>query len=774
MGIGSVLAQDNCDCQVKGSITARENGLAVAGATIYLKEINKVTYTDSLGNYLLKNICPGTYTLVCRIIGYQERSVVINLTHTTEQDISLAEAHFHLQNISITAKKIEATSQAKNVLEGIDFDENKGKTLGEALKVLTGVSTLQTGNSIAKPIIHGMHSNRVLILNNGIRQEGQQWGSEHAPEIDPYTASKVTVIKGAAGVRYGADALGGVILVEPEDLPKDIPFAGEINTVGFSNGRTGAISGMLQGVVGTVDGNKNLSWRLQGTLKRGGNAQSPHYYLDNTGVGEQNFSATLAYHKIRWGTELYFSQFNTKLGILKDSHIGSTTDLEIAINRGEPLSKTDFTYRIDRPYQDIGHSLLKFRTYYRPTNGGQFTWTFAWQYNNRSEYDLHRPRNRSIEDSLASLTKPQLQFKLYTVTSELIWEHQPLFKKVTGQIGWSSTVQSNDTRYSRFIPDFNALTSGVFVIERLIKPHWEWEGGLRYDYRFNRVFLTNEPNQDFHFHNFSGTLGSIWKTTEHLTLRANVGSAWRAPGINELFSDGVHHGSASFEVGDRNLKSEGAINVSLTGNYERKRFSAEISLYQNFVNNFIFLAPSGQLALTIRGAFPEFRYTQVNARFRGIDASATWQFAKNLAWTSKYSFLSAINTSTNEYLIWMPPNRLDNSLKINVGHWKKIEKISVSVSNQYVARQWRVPSDLQITDDETVRFRLYGGDFAPPPPAYSLWGLGAGFTLPNQALDFGVSVTNVFNAVYRDYLNRFRYYTSDVGRNVSLRMKCRF
>lgn len=116
----------------------------------------------------------------------------------------------------------------KKELSPEELSKTRGRTLGESMKELTGVTTLTTGNSISKPVIHGMHSDRILILNNGIRQEGQQWGSEHAPEIDPFIANKLSVVKGAQSVRYGANAIGGVVLVEPANLPDSSGVNGKL------------------------------------------------------------------------------------------------------------------------------------------------------------------------------------------------------------------------------------------------------------------------------------------------------------------------------------------------------------------------------------------------------------------------------------------------------------------------------------------------------------------------------------------------------------------
>jgi len=182
----------------------------------------------------------------------------------------------------------KSLTQTQSVLSGADLDKTRGKSLGEALKSVNGVTGLQSGASIVKPVINGLHSNRILIMNNGVRQEGQQWGSEHAPEIDPFLATQITVIKGASGVRYGSDAMGGVVLLEPPPLRAKPGMGGEVNLVGYSNSHQGVASGFLEGSPAAVPG---LGWRLQGTAKKAGATETPRYFLNNTGFEEFNWSA---------------------------------------------------------------------------------------------------------------------------------------------------------------------------------------------------------------------------------------------------------------------------------------------------------------------------------------------------------------------------------------------------------------------------------------------------------------------------------------------------
>lgn len=763
---GPALAQnqEGCTCFVKGIVLDQESRQALPGAIVLIKETGQGTVTDASGAYRIDKLCQGNYTLVSHIIGYKEVQVRLALNHAVaEQDFFLNEESIHLNDVNVTAQKSNAlSSQAVTSLEGRELDQTRGQSLGEALRTLAGVTTLQTGSSIAKPVIHGFHSNRVLLLNNGIRQEGQQWGSEHAPEIDPFVATRLSVIKGASGVRYGPDAIGGVILIEPGPLPTLPGIHGELNAVGFTNGRQGVISLQTEGATRATTTRKNaqLSWRLQGTLKRGGNIRTPTYFLDNTGVAEQNVSGAVGYRIGRITSDLYYSRFATDIGIYSGSHIGSVTDLLAVLQSGRPFVTSGFSYTIGRPYQHITHDLLKWRTVYKPRHGDIWTLTVARQYDDRMEYDLNRPRN----DSLAALNRPELRFRLTSFTSDLVYEHKPI-GRLNGQLGINALYQFNIMNGRPLIPNFRTYQGGVFWIEKLRHKQWEYEAGLRFDYRHMQVFRYENrvlTNPVFTFANGSGTVGVTYAPSERWTSRVNFGTSWRAPNISELFSDGVHHGAAAFEEGDQTLRPETAYNLTWNVQYTRPRVRAEFDAFYNHINDYIYLKPQAEARLTIRGAFPYFKYTQTNALYTGFDATVSVDVWRGLQWTSKLAYLYVQDLKQDQPLVWIPPNRWENGLRYEWAAVSRLQDAYVGVSNLAVARQKRVPPN---------------SDFVAPPPAYALWGLSAGGTLPlgdTHKLELNLTVTNLFNTVYRDYLNRFRYYADDIGRNVALRVKWKF
>ncbi len=755
-----VLQGQVCDLRIEGKVLSAGDQEPLGFANIYIMELQDGTLADADGSFSIDSLCAGVYTLVCSHVGcdHQEHQVV--LTEDLLHFFVLEENTVQLEQITVEAAGLrDLGAQPTVALEGAELEAGKGLNLGTALEEIPGVRTLKTGATIAKPVIQGLHSNRVLILNNGVRQEGQQWGNEHAPEVDPFLAEKITIIRGAAGVRYGADAIGGVILVEPKALPEQPGLGGELILQGLSNGRTGVVSGILEG---KLPGKLPLSGRLQGTLKRGGNLRTPDYFLDNTGVEEANFSWALRLDQEKWSTEVFYSRFFNVIGILSDAHIGNLTDLQNAINRGRPLSDGAFSYELGRPQQRIVHELVKSKSFLQTGENSSLSLQLTRQFNRRQEFDAHRP----FGDLPEGYDEPDIEFEITSYTADLAWEHQ-LLPNTEGTIGLSWLGQRNTTDRGALIPNYEASTASIYWIEKWRNYPFPLaiEGGLRYDYRTMSIGRQGTENIDdeLDFSNISGTLGFIYQLPGNNKLRLNLSSAWRAPNVNELYSEGVHHGSASYESGNRELQVERAYNTSLSIELDPgKKFTGSATAYYNLIQDFIYLQPQERPVLTIRGAFPAFAYEQANARLAGIDWQ--WQYRFHPRWQTinKGSILRARNRSEDEDLIFMPADRFEQEVRYVFASDPDLpDRGFVGLSVQYTRRQNRVPE---------------GIDFAPPPDGYTLLNIDAGTTLNwgKQPIEVGLSVNNVLHTAYRDYLNRFRYYADEPGRNIILRVQIPF
>lgn len=752
-----LMAQPNCQLSISGVVLDTDTHEPLLYANIVLVEINRVAVANDNGQYTIDSLCAGTYTLTCSHLGCETVSQTLYLTQNTTFNFNLPHATNVLHEVVIKSERTNAPiSQVRNELNKRQLDEVKGKSLGEALANINGVSTLQTGQTIVKPVINGLHSQRILIMNNGVRQEGQQWGTEHAPEIDPFTAGKLTVIKGANAVQYGSDAIGGVILVEPKPLPTEPGVGAEVNAITASNGRGGTLAGLIEGKFKRLTA---FSWRLQGSAQRSGNLKTPNYYLKNTGTEQYNFSTALAYRRNNFTTNLFYSQYNAKVGIFAGAHIGNLTDLQTAFNSPTPLVSANFDYAINRPRQAINHQLLRLKTSYNTAKLGDISLSVARQFNARLEYDSHRPYN----DSLTNANKAELRFYITTYSADAVWQH-PHKKNLSGTIGISTLYQQNQFGGRFFIPEFNAFTNGLFAIEHWHHKKWHLEAGLRYDHRHMQVFLPEKENvypenPQYTYQTMSATTGVIYQPKTNLQLNANFGTAWRAPHVSELFSNGVHHGSASFEVGDATMVPEKAYNTiaGLTYNTTNQKLRLQTNIYCNLINNFIYLQPQNTAILTIRGAFPVFAYKQTNALLTGIDWQMSYQLTQTLKVNHKGSYLYAYDRKQHQFLVMMPPTRLETGAEYQLHNTKHFTDNYVSVSVQTVFEQKNVPPN---------------SDFVPPPAGYTLLNaqIGTNFAIKKQNIKIGLSGNNLLNTTYRDYLDRFRYFADAIGTNVSLRI----
>ena len=751
----NVRAQSNsdsssCKFTISGKIVDPFTELPLSNVVAYLRETDQRTLSNKTGFFEIANVCEARYQLILSADSYVSDTFEVTIKGNYYKTFELFPAKYVTGKIEVNAPELNRNlAIPSSIIQGDQFNKTMGESLGESLKDVTGVTTLNTGSSISKPVIHGLYGNRIVILNNGVRQEGQQWGSEHAPEIDPLIGRKLEVVKGASKVRYGPDAIAGVILVDPEALPYGQEPVAEMDVIGFSNGLEGVVSGIAE------SGFKNLpelSFRIQGTLKKAGNMSTPDYTLKNTGYQEANYSLTAGYRKNDFGFESFFSSFNSKIGIFSGSHIGNLTDLENAFKRSVPFDTGSFSYQIDRPYQDISHNLFKVSSFYVPDSKIILTADYAFQKNERSEFDVH---SKGTDSSI-----PELFFSISTSTVDVNSAIQ-FTKDMSALAGVSGNTQTNVGEGRPFIPNFRNYGIGVFYIHKKQMERFLLDAGLRYDYKWQRIYKYENDvliSPTFEYGNFSGKIGIVYTISKELSVSFAAGSAWRPPSVSELYSNGLHHGSASIEIGNPNLASENAINITGTLNFDNSQnFAAELTFYTNQIKNFIFLEPRLPPTLTIRGAFPTYYYKQGDVYINGIDLDIRFLPIKNLELVSKSSILRAFNKSINDYLPLMPPDRFDNSLYYMPGNADIFANIRIGMTLVSVMKQTRVPENT---------------DYAPAPEGYTLLNasLSSDIDLFGTPVNLQLTGANMLNKSYRDYMNRFRYYTDDMGRNISLKL----
>jgi iron complex outermembrane receptor protein len=742
-----------CKLSLSGQVLDNHDQSELGFSHLYIDSLNVGVIADEKGNYLFENLCPGTYTIKIDHVECEATFHQVSITKNTVQNLYME--HHHLDEIEIIEKVVIGNvGKPKDEIVGRDLVLNASKNLGGILESINGVASLKSGNSISKPIIHGMHSSRILILNNDIIQESQQWGIEHAPEVDPFALGEINLIKGAEAVKYGPGAIGGVIILRPSPLPDSSGIHGGVDAVFKSNGFGGALNAYVEGMFKKTLG---WAWRLQGSLKKAGNNNTSDYFLANTGYEEYNMSFNTAYSGENWNIDLFYSMFNTKLGIFKGAHIGNLTDLENAIQRDKPLIQEGFKYDIGRPYQKVSHHLVKLGSRIATGKAGELKLDFAYQRNNRNEFDADKPYGGQ-DDQTA-----EMQFYLDGFYGNIHWEHT-YHKGFKGKIGVNYVGASNIYGGSYYlIPNYNKYGGGVYWIESLTIRKLKIELGLRFDARFfDYFFYDNGVLQDpsKKWYNGSGNFGLQYRFNLENSLNWSVTQAWRNPEPNELFSNGLHHGAAAIEYGNPDLLEEISTGTSISYRHESKFVLFSLEVYGNYMQNFIYQKP-GKPELTIRGAFPTFHFNQNDAILTGGDLSLSINPIDELEINLNGSTLWAYNLDRNEFISQMPADRIGAFVKYYFKSNGKISLPFIKLSGTAITRQWKHSPE----DD------IYG-----VPNAYFLMNFESAITIiqKNGELTLGFEVQNLLNTKYRDYLNRFRFYADELGIGAIIKISYKF
>lgn len=778
-----------CNYTFLGELKDFHDNTPLVGATIFMQNLNKYTTSDVDGKFKIENLCKGELTLVISHVGCETKT----LTYSIEGDIfkSIALEHHieELDEVSLKSEEKKTTKTAQETVIKADvLKQYSSLSLGDALREVPGVSSINTGNAIVKPMINGLHSSRLLILNNNVRLQDQEWGIEHAPNIDINSANNISVIKGSGALAFGGDAVGGVVVINPSKVIRMDTIYGKTIISGQTNGRGYSITSSL---------NKGFAsgWfaGIQGTVKQNGDFKAPDYYLTNTGLKSNSFTITGGRKNFESGFEVFYSYINNEIGILRSSHIGSINDLINAINSQQPLVADGFSYDINAPKQDVTHHLAKASYYKRFQNFGKLNLQYDYQNNQRFEFDIRvgDDRNKAALD---------LKLQTHTLTADLNLDAKSQHKINVGLLArYQDNFANPDTGVRRLIPDYEKFDFGTYVTtEWILNDKTTVDAGLRYDYnkidakKFYRTTRWEERGYDedfadiviedlgtqlltnpvFTFHNVSASAGIKYQLNDSNSILGNYALSSRPPNPSELFSDGLHHSAARIELGDLRLEQEISNRISATYNLNVSNFDLMVDVFYNRINDFMYLRPSG-IEQTIRGAFPVWEYQKTDAELYGIDISSNYNFTDNLEWKHSSSYTKGNDIKANIDLIDIPAFNTSNTLTYRNEKWKSFK---ASLKSEWVFEQKQYPdfnfeTYIAATDENVLV------DISTPPEAYHLLHFYSEVTLPlnNQNnLNIALSVNNIFDTSYRAYLNRLRYFADDLGRNIMLQIQLNY
>lgn len=738
------MTAQNCFNTIDGTVRDAHDSAPMEDVSIYIAELQQEVWTNSYGQFAFKNLCPGTYHLLLQHIGCPTERILVELK--TDSTLSLTMEHHENMLHEVDVHDEHEHNINQQHLSIITLDNNPQKSLASSLSKMAGVSVIGNGADIGLPVVHGLSGNRLTILNNGVVHTGQQWGADHSPEIDLNSSNEVSVVSGAAAMRYPGTHMGGIVILESGPIPFDPHIHAKIRSTTESNGRGASINGQL------YKGLETLQWRFGSTLKYYGDRHTPRYFLNNTGTRQAHANAEL---RKQWNKTLewqgQYNYFSAEYGVLRGSHIGNLSDLENAFSREIPFfTDSAFSYGLEAPRQLVHHHQLK-SSLLKHTEQGTLEWHLAGQLNKRREYDVRRSGRSDI---------PALSLLQYSVQNELLWVSEYL--KTGYQFLGKNNMNLPGTGINPLLPNYVSFTNGVFGALDYQVGNFDLEFGTRYDFTLRSIArLSNGTprvveyfNNSFHKLSVLGivstSLGSKWQILAETSLRQ------RPPEVNEMYAFGLHQGVSGIEEGNLDLGQETGLKstLQLRGKLSDK-LHLDIRAYSHFFRDYIYLQPQQNLRLTIRGAFPVFSYEQCNARLIGSDAVVKYELGERWKMESSWAYVYGKNISENLPLNFMPPLNVLNTLEHERTQWKGWQNLNIALSHRYTGKQWNWVSNL---------------DLIPPPSAYNLFDIHISGTLRNLKYKpkFRLGVENLFNTSYRDYLNRQRYFADALGRNFTL------
>ena len=784
------ISSQECDLKISGYVFDIHDNSVLKNATIKVLDTNLYAITDDKGYYKIENICPGKYEVIVSHLNCEDVKRKVRLDKPKTIIFSL-EHHLESLNEVLIKGELYNTTKKSTInsrLYESDIDKFSSQTFGDALSSVSGVSSIQTGSSIVKPVIHGLHSSRVLIMTNGVRLEDQQWGVEHAPNIDINAVSNITVVKGSNALKYGGDAVGGVIITNERKAPLIDTLMGKFLINGVSNGRGGNVA------LNLIKARKNgLNFRAQGSLKRLGDFEAADYILTNTGVRENNFSFGFGLNKIDKGFDLSYSRFSTEIGILRASHTGNADNFFFATIADQPDIIEPFSYAINVPRQEVTHQVLKAMAFRKFTNFGKVSLQYDYQNNRRFEFDIRRGDDRNT----ASL---DLELQTHSLLLDATYDQPENFELSFGLMGrHQNNFPNPETGVRRFIPDYDKYDAGLYLTSNAdLSDNISMDVGLRYDFnridaqKFYRISRWEERGYDdefsdiivdtlasqyltnpvFTFHNISASAGISYQINERNKILVNYGLSSRPPNPAELFSDGLHHSLARIELGELRFDKEVSNKLLTSFQHNSEKLNFNIDAYYNHINNYIYLAPFGTQE-TNRGFFPVWEYQQTDAAIYGFDSYINFAFNDFLSVENKSALTFGEDLSRNDFIIDIPPFNTTTTLSYNNADWYNL---NLGVTSQLVLQQNTFP-DFNIPIPSTSDSEIRIADVSTPPPAYHLMHLYLGNSFKiNEKYNLKTSlfVDNIFNLSYRNYLNQMRFFADDLGRNIRLQIQFNF
>lgn len=748
MMIALALAAAADAATVKGTLTD-ESGKPLSGAQVTVPALNKGAATGADGAFSL-DVPDGEYVLQFKRQDYatETRKVTAGAAGASVS-VSMHQTPIEIAPITITAAAAPSdasrTPASVSVVEGRKLDKVRSQSVIAAIQDQPGVSMIQEGPTIVKPVIRGLNSQDVVVVEDGIRSEALQWGNEHAPEIDPMNTSRIEVMRGANSLLYGSDALGGVISISHPDLPDaklgDGPLQGRVMADVQSVNRSAGQGALLSGAQG------DWGWRADISQRQSGNFMTPHGEVPNTGDQEVAGSGSVGVRK-DWGSVTAdYGRFDKRIELQNGN-----------VFPNQPLGDTEF--------QVLHHDKGSIRANL-PTPVARFELTAGYDRSNRNEYD-----SPAAPDQIAHLHWIQTNF---TGDAKAHLEPMGPFNGTIGVTGTRRVEQSIGAVH--LTPGYNENSVGEYLFEQAAFGPLDVTAGVRGDQSSygigadNRIGIDpshslNSPHpvakQQLNYTAVSGALGGVYHVTEKLSFAANVSRGYRNPVPFELFAFGVHEGGGVFQIGNPGLKPETSFNTDAAVRWASERLKAEAGVFRNRLHDYIYGSYTG--AIDAGSGLPVVTEKQSDATIQGFDFAVTGAATD---WLTLKAVGNLVRGYNDTYDVGTPNRNIPHVPADNLLVGFELHRREMgSLRSPYFSVESKMYRPQRRTGPEEIA-----------TPGYALFGLKTGteIVLMNNRLSVDAGVDNLLNKGYIDYNSILKEFNiENPGRNVYARVSVPF
>ena len=706
---------------------------------------------------------------ICTTVAAQDKH------HHADDSTDVFFRHLQLNELTVTGvtgdTKLKHATTPVSIVSPQVLRATASTNIIDAIAHQPGVSQLTTGGSISKPIIRGLGYNRVVVMSEGVRQEGQQWGDEHGVEVDGSSVNSVEILKGPASLMYGSDAMAGVVILHTQPTLAEGEMRANVSSEYQTN------NGLFHYSLQMAGNQKGFVWDARYSDKMA-HAYKNKYdgYVPGSQFRERAGRLMLGLNK-SWGhSRLTWTAYHLTPSIVEGERDPETGELEHEEGwKGCQYSKS-------LPFQQVKHYKLVWDNSLN-LSSGYLKAIIGYQQNRRQEYE-------------ESADEYELFFKLHTLTYDLRYiTHEWNGWKLSTGIGGMYQKSGNEGE-EYLIPDYRLFDFGIYATAtKRLGDRWTLNGGLRYDHRRLHGYTLEEDGEqrfvDFtrHFNGVTGSIGAVCNINEHFNLRLNLARGFRTPNMSELASNGVHEGSLRYEIGNQDLKAEYSLQADLGVDFTSRYVSAQLALFANRINNYIF---THRVAEEMEEGYLTYVYTQGDARLLGFEAGVDFHPVHSVHFSNTFSYVDAqlLNaTPDTKYLPFTPAPKWTSELKWELFHHTHSTvsphamheyrhahpKSGVALNNLYIAAG---------LDCYLKQTHIYSADDTETPtPGYALLSLSAGTDIQvkgKKIAEFYITADNLLNKAYQNHLSRLKYTDENVvtgrrgvynmGRNITFKV----